>query len=93
MSGDKPIWEVINDANAAAAAEAARTGGAAFPRALVPGQDNGEPGMTLRDWFAGQALAGLMADPGTFDTPHKRLAESCYGMADAMLAARAKPPA
>jgi hypothetical protein len=39
-------------------------------------------GMTLRDWFAGQALA--MSVP---DTP-KNLAEWTYMVADAMLAAR-----
>lgn len=39
-------------------------------------------GMTLRDWFAGQALA--MSTP---DTP-KMLAEWAYRVADAMLAAR-----
>jgi hypothetical protein len=48
-----------------------------------------QPGMTLRDWFAGQALAGYFAAP---DTPHKcggkREAEYCYAIADAMLAAR-----
>ena len=33
-------------------------GGPAFPDTWKPGQ----PGMTLRDWFAGQALAGLCGD-------------------------------
>ena len=33
-------------------------GGAAFP---ILRSD--QPGMTLRDWFAGQALAGLCANP------------------------------
>ena len=48
-------------------------GGPAFPRAAcgIPehAADYGEDGMTLRDWFAGQALAGLpalMSD--SFDT-------------------------
>lgn len=42
------------------------------------------PGMSLRDWFAGQALAGCsvdLCDP-------RMVAEWCYGVADAMLAAR-----
>jgi len=54
------------------------------------------PGMTLRDYFAGQALAGILSDAeplGDF-TPEeiaaevKQGAEFCYLCADAMLAAR-----
>lgn len=46
-------------------------------------------GMTLRDWFAGQALAGSLADPvfSSSFTPEK-VAEFAYKQADAMLAAR-----
>jgi hypothetical protein len=44
-------------------------------------------GMTLRDWFAGKALAGLMADPSVTGTM-QQMAECCYRYADAMLAAR-----
>ncbi|UVC19275.1 hypothetical protein [Mesorhizobium onobrychidis] len=48
-------------------------------------------GMSLRDWFAGQALAGDLAA-----TPNCRpsiigSAERAYAYADAMLAERAKP--
>ena len=54
------------------------------------------PGMTLRDWFAGQALAGWMAGPSNthpgIDGPEGRgaqnLARWSYAMADAMRAAR-----
>lgn len=52
------------------------------------------PGMTLRDWFAGQALAGWLASPiegpdfPTIDGHAKHAAESCYLYADAMIAAR-----
>lgn len=43
-------------------------------------------GMSLRDWFAGQALAGWMTSE---DVPcDERIAERCYQIADAMLAAR-----
>ena len=59
-------------------------GGFAFPC-------NREDGMTLRDWFAGQALAGLMTakaryylDAGNGASP----ARDAYKLADAMLAAR-----
>ena len=43
-------------------------------------------GMTLRDYFAGQALAGLqfMDTARTYITD----AQNCYAMADAMLKAR-----
>lgn len=49
------------------------------------------PGMTLRDWFAGQALAGWVSDPGVgaADAAQRQnLAEICYAIADAMLEAR-----
>jgi len=44
--------------------------------------------MSLRDWFAGQALAGSLAgEPGSHLIP-ERLAPDCYALADAMIAAR-----
>jgi hypothetical protein len=46
-----------------------------------------QPGMTLRDYFAGQALAGALADP-TCDLAPIELAKIAYREADAMLAAR-----
>ena len=56
-------------------------GGPAFPN-----NDATHPGMSLRDWFAGQALAGLcayneIADPSVY-------ALACYALSDAMLAER-----
>lgn len=48
-------------------------------------------GMTLRDWFAGQALMGLVqfaADPHRLNC--KEQANAAYNLADAMLAERAK---
>jgi apolipoprotein N-acyltransferase len=61
-------------------------GGPAFPFAEY------HPGMSLRDWFAGLALAGFWANSdecvidvaGEFDV----CADTCYQMAEAMLAAR-----
>lgn len=50
-------------------------------------------GMTLRDWFAGQALAGLLASEVADSAPS--FAEEAFRFADAMLVARvaAEPPA
>lgn len=50
-------------------------------------------GMSLRDYFAGQALAGICGDgiPGSHHSP-KATAHDAYAYADAMLAARQSPP-
>lgn len=63
-------------------------GGMAFPT-VFPAEHygTGYRGMTLRDYFAGQALAGALADPN-FNMPPAQLAELAYMEADAMLAAR-----
>jgi hypothetical protein len=67
-----------------------KTGGAAFP--TKPGEETigGEviryEGMNLRDWFAGQALAGALANSNDqFGEPPVKWAYAC---ADAMLEAR-----
>jgi hypothetical protein len=44
-------------------------------------------GTTLRDWFAGQALMGLLADSNNC-SPYKENAVFAYVMADEMLKAR-----
>lgn len=44
--------------------------------------------MTLRDYFAGQALAGMLAAD---DSSYERAAGLAYGYADALLKQRAKP--
>jgi hypothetical protein len=66
-------------------------GGAAFP--CEGGCDSGlhpDPGMSLRDWFAGQVLVGLLAsERPDFHIPSKeKAAITAYEYADAMLAAR-----
>ena len=73
-------------------------GGPAFPGlALVfdPKSESPKPvdGMSLRDWFAGQALQGMNAADRRWDGGNKDMACAAYSQADAMLAARseAKP--
>lgn len=71
-------------------------GGPAFPAEV--GGGNGDlqvgqsawkmPGMTLRDWFAGQALASSATAP--YNSSVSLVANSCYRLADAMLAVRGK---
>ncbi|MEH2695625.1 hypothetical protein GFL93_12625 [Rhizobium leguminosarum bv. viciae] len=50
------------------------------------------PGMSLRDYFAAQALAGICANTAWNDTFHSSVsapsAHAAYSMADAMIAAR-----
>lgn len=69
-------------------------GGPAFP--LPCGVDHGggyfeshTPGMSRRDYFAGQALAGICTTyRGPVDAPSlARMAYAAYGVADAMIEA------
>lgn len=75
-------------------------GGPAFPSGAMSIGDGDSvayaTGMTLRDWFAGQALKSLIRNRGTHvhfsdEAVQKcrlQVAEMAYGFADAMLAAR-----
>ena len=47
-----------------------------------------QEGMSLRDWFAGQALSGICASGPATDWTNDLLASEAYSLADAMLAAR-----
>jgi len=62
-------------------------GGPAFPVNPHPNIHGGSDGMSLRDWFAGQALAGIMPSDGRPDGDQAK-AYWAYAMADAMLRAR-----
>lgn len=72
-------------------------GGAAFPTRPDDFGAPDIPGMSLRDWFAGQALAGVLQDrvsvQGIWDQSRNEdisvgqvIARSMYDIADAMLA-------
>jgi hypothetical protein len=71
-------------------------GGPAFPlQSIGPEFAPGHSGMTLRDWFAGQALAGLCAlqecaPAFEGETLSETMAALAYMQADAMLAEREK---
>lgn len=66
-------------------------GGPAFPQGVTVG-DVGkmEGGMSLRDWFAGQALCGFFANTDLTEIPNGDVATNCYVAADYMLRERAK---
>lgn len=64
-------------------------GGPAFPYRHRTGDMVATRGMTLRDWFAGQALSGQLANP-TFTSDTIALAQWAYKYADALLAERMK---
>ncbi len=68
-------------------------GGPAFPseQGHIPDgtwNQTYESGMSLRDWFAGQALAGTIAGLHGVTESFGTLAADSYAIADAMLAAR-----
>ena len=71
----------------------ANDGGPAYPvhanHALIDGRVVAvhEQGMSLRDWFAGKALQGILANP---DCPERvaDAVDSSWRIADAMLRAR-----
>lgn len=64
-------------------------GGPAFPNGIY------QEGMSLRDWFAGQALVGILAEPTDaegYAVAKEAVPDVCaadaYAIADAMIAAR-----
>lgn len=73
-------------------------GGPAYPARAVPLTDFGgndvTSGMSLRDYFAGQALAGIISSPSIIKRNggevrgESNIAATAYDFADAMLAAR-----
>ena len=81
-----------------------KDGGPAFPQITELGDiATTSGGMSLRDWFAGQALAALLSSPASLASISqiarennsraiKVLAEASYEYSDAMLAAREAQP-
>jgi hypothetical protein len=67
-------------------------GGPAFPGVVASDAMSEEWGMTLRDYFAGQALKGLLSNPKLHQEILKRgqgwVTSSSFGWADDMLKAR-----
>lgn len=61
----------------------------AFPQNEFSAYTTDRTGMTLRDWFAGQALAWLPHVGCGPDLDNRETAEAAYQLADAMLAERA----
>lgn len=60
------------------------TGGPAFP----PSNPGYAHGMTLRDYFAAQALSGLISTEANLSLKPNDWAKEAYMIADAMLKAR-----
>lgn len=61
----------------------------AFPSAAIADEFGG---MTLRDWFAGMALSGILADRPAKGVSYEQAAIWSYAYADAMMAQKDKTP-
>jgi hypothetical protein len=72
-----------------------KTGGPAFPTDVAYREDgewHKDPGMTLRDWFAGMAMSGLYGSSrspvnkdGIPDSSPDNVARIAYAVADSMI--------
>lgn len=67
----------------------------AFPVQGIPEWYEGQPGMTLRDYFAGQFLTGITSNAAALRIyadkdggPVEAMTRDAYQVADAMLSAR-----
>ena len=82
---DEALTRIVDLCDAAATPEQPTTdGGPAFPRTAAY-THTAQKGMSLRDWFAGQALVGMQVnDYRSFAD----MAHDCYGISDACLRKR-----
>jgi hypothetical protein len=62
-------------------------GGTAFP---TPGKAFEFTGLTIRDWFAGQALQAVIQEFKCIDYDEAEVSQGAYAIADAMLKERSK---
>ncbi len=68
-------------------------GGPAFPQGEFSAYEPSREGMTLRAWFAGQAMAALANSTVEADMTRQQMATAAkgfYALADAMIAEREK---
>ena len=83
-----------------------KNGGSAFPvstgfeyfqNGAIAKELSSTAGLTIRDYFAGQALAGIPRTTVFLNEGHEildaaEMAKACFAVADAMIAEREKPP-
>lgn len=69
-----------------------KDGGTAFPMTGAGFFAVSQHGMSLRDWLAGQCVAGVVSHEysGDFTLSASMVADRAYQLADAMIATRAK---
>jgi len=70
-----------------------KTGGPAYPQDEMMDSAHSEihrqhEGMTLLDYFAGQALVGLIANPESTEHSPQEMADAAYGLASLMIETR-----
>lgn len=63
----------------------------AYPVPMVPLFEGGftevaRPGLTIRQYFAGLAMQGMLSDGSYVDTPSTEIARGAVQMADALIA-------
>jgi len=58
----------------------------AFPQPINPAEQG--RGMTLRDYFAGRAMQGMLSENSGIRYPTDELVDFAYKVADAMMKAR-----